>query len=71
MEAGGHRADVIAELPPEDQALIRLKYHDDLKYQDISKQTGLSVGNVGYKLHHILKGLADALRHAGIDGSRG
>ena len=55
----------------EDKNLIRLKYHDDLKYQDISKRTGLSVSNVGYRLHHVLKGLADALRHAGIEGSRG
>jgi len=71
MEAVGMVRLLLAELPPEDQALIRLKYHDDLKYQDISKHTGLSVSNVGYKLHHLLKGLADALRHAGIDGSRG
>ena len=71
MEAIGMVRMLMAELPPEDQALLQLKYHDDLKYQDISKHTGLSVGNVGYKLHHLLKGLADALRHAGIDGSRG
>ncbi|MGH8046485.1 MAG: RNA polymerase sigma factor [Chthoniobacterales bacterium] len=71
MEAIGMVRLLIAELPPEDQSLIQLKYHDDLKYQEISKRTGLSVGNVGYKLHHLLKGLADALRHAGVDGSRG
>lgn len=71
LEAIGMVRLLIAELEPEDQALIRLKYHDDLKYQEISRKTGLSVGNVGYKLHHLLKGLADALRHAGIDGSLG
>lgn len=71
MEAVGMVRLLISELPPGDQALLRLKYHDDLKYQDISKQTGLSVSNVGYKLHHLLKGLADSLRLAGIDGSRG
>jgi RNA polymerase sigma factor (sigma-70 family) len=71
MEAVGMMRLLIAELPPEDQSLIQLKYHEDLKYQEISQRTGLSVGNVGYKLHHLLKGLADALRHAGIDGSRG
>jgi len=62
---------LIAELPSDDQSLIRLKYHDDLKYQEISRKTGLSVSNVGYKMHHLLKGLADALRHVGIDGSLG
>ena len=71
LEAVGMVRLLIAELAPEDQDLIRLKYHDDLKYQEISRKTGLSVSNVGYKMHHLLKGLADARRHAGIDGSQG
>lgn len=71
LEAVGMVRLLMAELPAEDQKLIQLKYHDDLKYQDISRRTGLSVSNVGYKLHHLLKGMAEALRHAGIDGSRG
>ena len=71
LEAVGMVRLLIAELAPEDQDLIRLKYHDDLKYQEISRKTGLTVSNVGYKLHHLLKELADALRHAGIDGSLG
>ena len=71
METIGTVRLLMAELPPEDQTLIRLKYHDDLKYEEISRRTGLSVGNVGYKLHHLLKGMAEALRHVGIDGSQG
>jgi len=71
LEAIGTVRLLISELCQEDQDLIRLKYHDDLKYQEISRQTGLSVSNVGYKLHHLLKGLAEALRHVGIDGSLG
>lgn len=71
LEAIGMVRLLIAELPPDDQSLLRLKYHEDLKYQEISRRTGLSVSNVGYKMHHLLKGLADALRHAGIDGSLG
>jgi RNA polymerase sigma-70 factor (ECF subfamily) len=70
-EAIGMMRLLLAELPEDDRDLIRLKYHDDLKYQEISRRTGLSVGNVGYRLHHVLKALADGLRHAGIDGSRG
>jgi len=70
LEAGGIVRLLEADVTPEDRTLIQLKYHDDLKYQDISRRTGLSVSNVGYKLHHLLKGLADALRHAGIDGSQ-
>lgn len=70
-EAIGTVRLLLAELPPQDRDLIRLKYLDGLKYQEISRRTGLSVGNVGYRLHHLLKGLADSLRRAGIDGSRG
>jgi len=71
MEAIGMVRLLLADMPPEDQELIRMKYIEDLKYGQISERTGLGVGNVGYKLHHLLKGLADALRHAGIEGSRG
>jgi RNA polymerase sigma factor (sigma-70 family) len=62
---------LLAEMTPEDRDLIQLKYLDELKYQEISRRTGLSVGNVGYRLHHLLKTLADGLRRAGIDGSQG
>lgn len=70
-EAVGLMRLALAEIPAEDQRLLRLKYHDDLPYQEISKQTGLSVGNVGYRLHHILKHLATTLRSAGLEGSQG
>jgi RNA polymerase sigma-70 factor (ECF subfamily) len=70
-EAVGMMRLLLAEMTDEDRRLIQLKYHDDLKYQEISQRTGLSVGNVGYRLHHLLKGLADSLRSAGIEGSRG
>jgi RNA polymerase sigma-70 factor (ECF subfamily) len=70
-EAVGMMRLLLAEIPDDDRNLIRLKYNDDLKYQEISRRTGLSVGNVGYRLHHVLKGLAEGLRHAGIEGSQG
>jgi RNA polymerase sigma-70 factor (ECF subfamily) len=70
-EAIGTVRLLLAELPEADRRLLRLKYHDDLSYQDISRHTGLSVGNVGYRLHHLLKTLADDLRRVGIEGSRG
>ena len=71
MEAVGMVRMLIAEMPEEERELIRLKYHEDLKYHEISQRTGLSAGNVGYKLHHLLKKLAEALRLAGVEGSRG
>jgi RNA polymerase sigma factor (sigma-70 family) len=71
MEAVGVVRMLLAELPAAERDLVRLKYNENLKYQEISRRTGESIGTVGYKLHHVLKGLADALRHAGIEGSRG
>jgi RNA polymerase sigma factor (sigma-70 family) len=70
-EAVGVVRMLLAELPAEDGELIRLKYGEDLKYHEIGQRTGLQVGTVGYKLHHLLKGLADSLRRAGVEGSNG
>ena len=71
FEALGAVRMLVSELRDEDRALLRLKYHDNLKYEEISKRTGLSAGNVGYKLHHLLHGLADALRHLGVESAEG
>ena len=62
---------LLTEIPAEDRELVLLKYHEDLKYQEISRRTGLSVSNVGYRLHHILKMLGESLRRVGIERSRG
>jgi len=70
-EAIGMLQMLVAEMKPDDRRLIRLKYHNHLKYDQISRQTGLSVGNVGYKLHHLLHHLADSMRHLGIESSEG
>ncbi len=70
-EAVGMVRLLLTEIPEEDRALVILKYHDDLKYQEISRRTGLSVSNVGYRLHHVLKTLGESLRRVGIEGSRG
>jgi len=59
--------ETMESLDEVDQQLLKLKYFQKLKYREISEQTGLSVSNVGYRLHHILKGLADKLRPLGID----
>jgi RNA polymerase sigma factor (sigma-70 family) len=71
LEALGTLQLLVSELDPSDRQLISLKYHENLKYDQISQRTGLSVGNVGYKLHHALKNLADALRHLGIESADG
>ncbi len=67
MEAIGALRQILEELDEPDRQLVKLKYFSDLKYRDISSQTGLNIGNVGYRLHHILKELADKLRKLGFD----
>jgi RNA polymerase sigma factor (sigma-70 family) len=71
MEAVGTVQLLLAEMAPEDRELITLKYNEGLKYSQISERTGISVGNVGYKLHHLLKDLADSLRSQGIESPQG
>jgi len=45
--------------------LIRLKFNEEMSYKEISARTGLSLGNVGYLLHHALKAVADELARNG------
>jgi RNA polymerase sigma factor (sigma-70 family) len=71
LEAIGTLQLLLAELHEDDRALISLKYSDGLKYDQISQRTGLSVSNVGYKLHHALKNLADSLRRLGVESPEG
>jgi len=46
--------------------LVRLKFHENLSYKEISARTGLTVGNVGYLLHHAIKAIAGELAKNGI-----
>jgi RNA polymerase sigma factor (sigma-70 family) len=46
--------------------LIRLKFNEDLSYREISARTGLTIGHVGYLLHHALKAVADELARNGV-----
>ncbi len=67
LEAVAAVRQSLEELDESDRQLVKLKYFSDLKYRDISTETGLNIGNVGYRLHHILKELADKLRKLGFD----
>lgn len=46
--------------------LIRLKFNENLSYKEIAERMKLTVGNVGYLLHHAIKTIADELRKNGI-----
>lgn len=67
MEALSALRASLEELNESDRQLVKLKYFNDLKYRDISTESGQSIGNVGYRLHHILKELAGKLRKLGFD----
>lgn len=71
MEAAGLVHVLLGELDSRDQQLVHMKYFEGLKYGQISERTGMSVGNVGYRLHHILKSLAESLRRVGVEGVKG
>lgn len=67
LETAAALRAMLGELNTTDQELVKLKYFEGLKYREISQRTGLTVSNVGYRLHHILKELANKLRPLGID----
>lgn len=46
--------------------LIQLKFQEGLSYKQISERTQLTVGHVGYLLHHALKSLASEVAKAGL-----
>lgn len=53
-------------LEPRRREVVRLKFHENLSYKEISERTGLTTGHVGYLLHHALKALAEDLTRAGL-----
>ncbi len=71
MEATGQLRLLMADLTPRDGELVRMKYFEGLDYKEIAKRCEMTVGNVGYRLHHVLKGLADGLRKVGVEGRLG
>ncbi|MDI1250637.1 MAG: sigma-70 family RNA polymerase sigma factor [Lacunisphaera sp.] len=48
---------LIGRLPPNQQEVVRLKFQNGFSYQEISRITDLSVGNVGFILHTAIKAL--------------
>ena len=51
----------MAHLPANQQEVLRLRFHGELTYPQIAQVTGLTIGNVGYLLHHALKTLRQQL----------
>lgn len=68
LEALGLLRLCLAEMDVRDHEMLQMKYFENQKYAEIAEKLGMSVGNVGYRLHHLLKELAESLRQAGIEG---
>lgn len=52
---------MLDQLPDNQQEVVRLKFQNDMTYQEIADVTGLSVTNVGFLLHTALKRLRELL----------
>ena len=57
---------VLETLDERSREVIRLRFNEDLSYKEISGRTGLTVGHVGYLLHHALKAMAIELAKSGL-----
>ena len=51
----------VDRLRPNQREVVRLKFLHDCSYQEIAGITGLSVGNVGFIMHHAIKKLREHL----------
>lgn len=49
---------VMETLDERSKEVVRLRFDEDLSYQEIGKRMALKVGHVGYLLHHALKSMA-------------
>lgn len=54
---------ILANLPANQQEVLRLKFQGDLSYQEISRITGLSVTNVGFLIHTGLQTIRERVRN--------
>lgn len=56
----------LERLAPRERSLVQLKFVEELSYKEIAARMGMTVGHVGYQLHHALKSLELELREEGV-----
>jgi RNA polymerase sigma-70 factor (ECF subfamily) len=52
---------LVHQLSPRQQEVLRLRLHAGLSYREIAEVTGLTVSNVGFHLHQAVRNLRDSL----------
>jgi RNA polymerase sigma-70 factor (ECF subfamily) len=53
---------LLAQLPKNQQEVVRLKFQNGMSYQEIGKITNLTVSNVGFLLHKAIKTIRQQLK---------
>ena len=56
-----HLDQLVHQLSPRQQEVLRLRLHAGLSYREIAEVTGLTVSNVGFHLHQAVRSLRDSL----------
>ncbi|MGV3696020.1 RNA polymerase sigma factor [Flavobacterium sp.] len=54
----------IAILPQKQQLVFKMKYYEELKYEDMSEILGTSVGALKASYHHAVKKIEDYIKHS-------
>ena len=55
----------VAQLPPAQQEVLRLRFREELSYKEIGAVTGRSVNNVGFLIHTAIRQVRQHLRAEG------
>ncbi|WP_269524661.1 RNA polymerase sigma factor [Coraliomargarita parva] len=58
----------LERMKPQERMLVELKFIENLSYKEISDRMCMTVGHVGYALHHALKSLEVELNKEGVAG---
>lgn len=65
-EAAEHAVTALHALSLREQQLVILKVYEEKSYKEIGDITGLTVGNVGYILHHAMRKMAEHMKNASV-----
>jgi RNA polymerase sigma-70 factor (ECF subfamily) len=62
--------EALETLPPDQREVLLLKFQSGLSYAEISRITGKSASNVGYLIHHGIKGIRGHLGERATTSAR-